>query len=651
MTTPGRRPGRTWRAGRVLAAAGTASALLACAAGGWSAPVGAATTSTTTTTTNPWVPGVNGTMTVGIDQAPTGCNPNTAAGDTWADRLLLEPVLPSSFLVNTSDQSGYDSAVISQAELQSTDPETVVYTINPKAVWSDGKPITASDFLYTWRQERGTGGPVGATGASGSTGSSGAPNAATATLTTGGVPVTIATTLPGATGTTGPAIGYRQIKSMKASNKGRTVTVVFKTPYSDWQSLFDDLLPAHVMEKIGWDPSCTTLDPSIDLSGGPFEIAKVSSTEIVLVRNPRWWEQEPDLSRIVVKIASSPYQLATWVAKGTVDVALPSGFDESYLEAVTSDPMVGTQAQVSPTFLELEFSTTSETTAEVDVRSAIAHAVDRQALVDDVAGWANSSIVPAASFLYGQSQSGYPGPKPPPLQVSGQPGYTSTTTTTKTATATATAFPATANLTETSKLLSGLGYLKAADGAWENSTGKPFSLRMAVDDGDSWASAAGAEVAKQLEDAGIAVTEVHATSAQAAGEDLSTGSADMAVLPMHASPYPSQAIAWYTPLLGAAGTGGSQDWSNLDDPAVNNELVKASQELNPVDAAPLYTKVDTLLWQDMVGLPLFSEPSLLATSGLTYGISANANGPSLLWNPQSWTMRVPPTTSTTTSSA
>lgn len=641
MTTPGRCPGRAWRAGRVLAAAGIVSAL-AVGMATWSAPADAATPSTTTTT-NPWVPGINGTMTVGIDQAPTGCNPNTAAGDTWADRLLLEPVLPSSFLVNTNDQSGYDSAVISQAELQSTSPETVVYTINPKAVWSDGKPITATDFLYTWKEERGTGGPVGAAGASSG------PGVVTTTATVGAASVTPGTTLPGATGTTGPAIGYRQIKSMKASNKGRTVTVVYKTPYADWQSLFDDLLPAHVMERVGWDPTCKTLDPSIDLSGGPFEIAKVRSTEVVLVRNPHWWETEPDLARIVVKFASSPYQLATWVAKGTVDVALPSGFDESYLEAVTSDPMVGTQAQVSPTFLELEFSTTSATTAEVDVRSAIAHAVDRQALVDDVVGWSNSSIVPAASFLYGQVQSGYPGPKPPPLQVSGQPGYTSTTTTSKTATATA--FPATANLAETSKLLSGLGYLKAADGTWENSTGKPFALRMAVDDGDSWASAAGADVAKQLDAAGIEVTEVHATSAQSAGEDVSTGSADMAILPMHASPYPSQAIAWYTPLLGAAGTGGSQDWSNLDDPAVNSELLKASQELNPVDAAPLYTKVDTLLWQDMVGLPLFSEPSLLATSGLTYGISANANGPSLLWNPQNWTMRVPPTTASTAASS
>lgn len=640
MTAPGHRPGRAWRAGRVLAASGIAAATLAGVVGGWGASVSAATTSSTTTTSNPWVPGENGTMTVGIDEAPTGCNPNTAGGDTWADRLLLEPVLPSSFLVDTNDQSVYDSAVISQAELQSTNPETVVYTINPKAVWSDGRPITATDFIYTWKEERGVAGPVGAT--------TGGATVAT-TPTVAGPLATAVTTLPGATGTTGPAVGYRQIASMKAGSGGRTVTVVFKTPYADWQSLFDDLLPAHVMEKVGWSPACKTLDPSIDLSGGPFEIAKVSATEIELDRNPRWWQQQPLLARIVVKIASSPAELATWIANGTVDVALPSGFDERYLEAVTAQPSVGTQAQISTTFLELQFSAVSATTGAVDVREAVAHAVDRQSLVNDVVGWSDSSIVPAASFLYSQTQNGYPGPKPPPLQVSGQPGYSSTTTTSKTAVATA--FPSTAELAETSKLLSGLGYVRTTGGTWDEPTGRPFSLRLAVDDGDAWAAAAAVEIVKQLADAGIPVSEVRATSAQAAGEDLSGGSADMALLPMHSSPYPSQAISWYTPLLGTPGSGGSQDWSNLDDPAVNSELVKASQELNPVDAAPLYTKVDTLLWQDMVGLPLFAEPTVLATSGLTYGIGGNANGPSLFWSPANWSMRVPPTSADTAASS
>ena len=99
--------------------------------------------------------GLGGSLTVGIDQAPTGCNPNTVAGNTWANHFVLEPVLPSAFVVSPGGQSIYDSAVITQAEVQSLNPQTVVYSINPRAVWSDGQPISAADFIYAWQQQRG----------------------------------------------------------------------------------------------------------------------------------------------------------------------------------------------------------------------------------------------------------------------------------------------------------------------------------------------------------------------------------------------------------------------------------------------------------------------------------------------------------------
>ena len=94
-------------------------------------------------------------MSIGIDAAPTGCNPNTATGDTPADHLVLSAVLPSAFAVDNLGAASYDPALIVQAELQSTNPQTVVYTINPRAVWSDGVSITAADFRYAWEQQRG----------------------------------------------------------------------------------------------------------------------------------------------------------------------------------------------------------------------------------------------------------------------------------------------------------------------------------------------------------------------------------------------------------------------------------------------------------------------------------------------------------------
>src|SRR4029077_1392289 len=99
----------------------------------------------------------------------------------------------------------------------SLQPQTVVYQIDPRAVWSDGVPINAGDFAYAWDSQKG-----------GGTDLDGSPNS-------------VATTL-----------GYRDIASLTGSNQGRTVTVVFRTPFADWPSLFDDLLPAHIADQVGW---------------------------------------------------------------------------------------------------------------------------------------------------------------------------------------------------------------------------------------------------------------------------------------------------------------------------------------------------------------------------------------------------------------
>ena len=96
---------------------------------------------------------------------------------------------------------------------------------------------------------------------------------------------------------------------------------MFKTPFADWQMLFANLLPAHVMEQVGWNPACPTVDPAIDLSGGPFKIAAVSPQTITLVQNPKWWGTPANASSITVRIASSTAQLAQWMSSGYVQVA------------------------------------------------------------------------------------------------------------------------------------------------------------------------------------------------------------------------------------------------------------------------------------------------------------------------------------------
>ena len=88
------------------------------------------------------------------------------------------------------------------------------------------------------------------------------------------------------------------------------------------------------------------------------------------------------------------------------------------------------------------------------------------------------------------------------------------------------------------------------------------------------------------------------------------------------TPYLSQTLAWYTMLLGPPGKNGSQDWTGFSDSKFDQLVQTASQQFNPNTAAPYYSQADTLLWDDMVSLPLFAEPTALVWSRTIGGVNA-----------------------------
>ena len=166
-------------------------------------------------------------------------------------------------------------------------------------------------------------------------------------------------------------------------------------------------------------------------------------------------------------------------------------------------------------------------------------------------------------------------------------------------------------------------------------------MRLVVDTGDAWAATTGDLLVRQLEHAGITVTTTTAPTMAAAGAELAAGGADLALIPTTTSPYPSRTSTWYTPVARAPGPGGLADWTNNDDPTLNNLFAQASAELNPVTAVPIYAQADQQLWNTMVSLPLFAEPTVLAWSLATTGITPNPHSPAgLFWLTQTWGVMV-----------
>jgi glutathione transport system substrate-binding protein len=552
-----------------------------------------------------------GAISFGTTAAPTGCNPNTPTGDTPGTRTLLGAVLPSPFVVNNAGIPTANSDLIVSSELVDTKPETIVYTLNPKAVWSDGVPITADDFAYAWEIQRGD--PV--------------------------VSSPDVTTIQ----------GYRDIASVTGSNGGHTVTVRFKTTYADWQKLFDNLMPSHVMEKVGWNPSCSTVNPAIDLSGGPFKIASVSGQTIRLVQNPKWWGTPANARSITVHVASSAQQLGQWMASGYVQVAEPATVTQSFLTQTTGLPDAQSDVDTSATLLQLDMASSLGSPLSPDMREAIALTVDRQGLVDQQARWAVPGLAVANSHLVVQGQQNY---KPAPtaaVTTTTVPVPTSSTPTTTIGAGGSVNFPVTPVPDQAAALIQASGLVRApGEPYYHYDFGAAFDLHMAYDSSDPWAADAAPAIRDELQAAGLSTTLVPVDGATKTGQVLAAGFADLAVLPQTFSPYMSQALAWYTTLLGPPGKNGSTNWTNYSSSQFDQLVETASQQLNPNTAAGYYEQADTMLWDDMVSLPLFAEPAALAWSRTVGGVTPEPRSDSLLWFAQLWAVRVPESTKNTT---
>jgi len=528
-----------------------------------------------------------GTSVVHLPGPWSGFNPNTPEGAASSTPSLLVQVLPSAYVISPKLVPQVNTDLLLGVEATSTSPLTIQYMINPKAVWSDGVPVTADDFVYAWQSQRGDGTDVG------------------------GQPDRVASTL-----------GYRDVASVTGSHGGRTVTVVFAVPFADWRIMFDHMVPAHIARKVGWNTGFATFDPAVDLSAGPMLLKSVAPDgTAVLVRNPSWWGTPAALSSVTVSDRQDP---ASWIgplASTETAVSQPGSFSLASLNAASALP--GSQSSIHPSLAlqSLEFDVRSTIGSHVAARQAIAHAVDRSALLTKLFGALDPSLQVNDSHLMLAWQNSYVASTAAGEYAQPDPG-------------------------STDKLLATLGYTRGAGGLYQDATGSPLTVRMAVEEGDPWIDATAAALVDQLRVAGITVVLLPVDGATGLTAAAATDAYDMALVTRLSGPFPSVTQAWYSDGTGRHPSA-NEDWSRFDDPQVDQLFAQAAQALNPVDGATIYGQIDDQLWDQMVALPLFGEPGLLANGVQVANAAYNPSVDGVLWNVDLWTRMQPAPTAPT----
>jgi peptide/nickel transport system substrate-binding protein len=176
---------------------------------------------------------------------------------------------------------------------------TITVEINPDAVWSDGTPITAADFVCTWNASLNTPGSI-------------------------------------------RTAGYDQIVSVAAGESDKQVVIDFATTYAPYRDLFYYIIPQHVVT----DPTCMDISAdfldSYPVSGRAWQLTEWSLDQAILEPNAAYWGDDKPVATRIVQVPRQDDGGIASLGAGEVDFIFPQAF------AGITDALAGDNIQFVP---------------------------------------------------------------------------------------------------------------------------------------------------------------------------------------------------------------------------------------------------------------------------------------------------------------
>jgi peptide/nickel transport system substrate-binding protein len=514
-----------------------------------------------------------GTITYVLEKTIPGWNLNLSTSNVFELAEVEDGILPAVYISTPDLKATLNTDLMVSAKQTKTNPQTLVYKINPNAKWSDGKPINFDDFKYMAAVSDGKQCPK-----------CGAASAA----------------------------GYNDIKTMKSSNGGKTVTIVMSTPFSDWQSMFGSMLPAHIAAQhggtsgaAGLTASFTWFDKNVPTwSGGPMKISGYTKDQSVTeVPNPAWYGKDKSpLKQLIFRIITDQTQEPTALQNHEVDALYPQPSADLVSNVAN---IQGTQYYLGKglNWEHLDFNEKNKFLSDKTLRTAIFTAINR----DDIIRRTVGQFVPGVKALNSR------------MYVPGQAGYTDNVSSSG---------QGSGNVDKAKSMLTSAGYTGVGS-ALKTKAGDAVTFRCTYSAGNTNRQQICEIVQATCKQLGINVTLKTTTDLS----ELGTGNYDMIVFAWTGTPFPVAGAQQIWELHGGA------DFGANNDPAAEKLINKAAVQTDPAKEATYLNQADKLITKDAYVLPLFQKPTFLAayTNVVNMRDDATSSGPP--YNVQQWGLK------------
>ena len=495
----------------------------------------------------------------GAEQEPSGFNYTSSKDSIVAVRDVIENIhyfASKSKPDGTLDYVGLES----EPEVISSDPQVIEWKIAKDATWSDGKPVTTADIAYHFANVMDPKHEIAS------------------------------------------RVGYEQIKTLDDIDE-KTFRATFDSPYGDFRGLWQAVPQAEWVkaQPAGW---AKAMDSEPGPSAGPYVFEQWSKGEsITLVPNKFWkGEPSPTLDRLVLRFLPETSTLPDALRNGEVDVVLAQAQTDLKQE-LEGLPGLATEVVLGPSFEHLVLNVKDPVVGDLAVRQAIAHAVDRQAIVKALVAPFAAEATPLHNMVLTNAQTrGHESHgdeyQQRDVQAAGE-------------------------------VLDAAGWLEAPDGI-RAKNGKPLEVEFATTAGNERREQGLELIKNQLKDVGIDVRISTCPEACLFSDRLPSGQFQVALKSFSGSPFPlADASARFT-------TGGGDNYSKYSDSAFDDLASQARGTLDVADQTGLANEMDKVLWEDLPMIPLFQRPDLSAYRTTLVGVEPNGTRDGMLWNAAAW---------------